>query len=528
MKLPLATLTTAQKLEEFDVWITPYLGDIRQTRQFTNTLNAIVRAFDRLCEATRDFANEADITHGRLADSLVTLFKGKARADVLRILLDLTSVLFLITGKSDNNAKCQFPLFLKNELKKETLPKGKTRTTRATRRKPAAKVHGIEQIPTPRILESDKYMRLTAGLDNHPNEQREMIDIFLCFVLDDEAYLKQLWSLGKSYAMLRTFGRSESLLSPLVVAQVRGSVAATSGHEPEKILRQLMAEWGLTEGTDFNAADVKLNAELHIAREVRQGGKKVKTRAYDFALPYKVDGWGRKVLIQSQYYAGDSGSVSHKNVDQTTAARREAKKTVGVGARFVEYVDGAGFFASLNGDLKSLLDMADTSSFIQLRSTPIRLRRELQHAGFLTPIEIEHAILLAGNELTAVTAVLQREGYAAAEINRAIRNGVTLGLLDQPDADHIGVASGRRAQARRYLLLDLAAVHGKTLTKAESALAGHILLPGYGPFHGIKTDELRSTALRTAPTLRPDWKDAEEYRADLGWLALRGYAIVNP
>ena len=56
-------------------------------------------------------------------------------------------------------------------------------------------------------------------------------------------------------------------------------------------------------------------------------------------------------------------------------------------------MDGAGFFASLNGDLKSLLDMADTGSFIQIRSTPLRLRRELQRAGFLTPIEIEHAIL---------------------------------------------------------------------------------------------------------------------------------------
>ena len=93
-------------------------------------------------------------------------------------------------------------------------------------------------------------------------------------MLDDDAYLKQLWSLGKSYAMLQPFGCSESLLNPLVVAQVRGSVAATGGHEPEKILRQLMAEWGLTEGTDFNAADVKLNAELHIAREVKQGGRR--------------------------------------------------------------------------------------------------------------------------------------------------------------------------------------------------------------------------------------------------------------
>src|ERR1700736_331875 len=101
MKLPPVTLSTAQKLQEFDVWITPYLGDIRQTRHFSNTLAPIVRAFDRLCEATRDFAKEADITHGRLADNLVTLFGGKARADVLRILLDLNSVLFLITGKSD-------------------------------------------------------------------------------------------------------------------------------------------------------------------------------------------------------------------------------------------------------------------------------------------------------------------------------------------------------------------------------------------------------------------------------------------
>ncbi len=32
MKLPAVTLTTEQKLREFDVWITPYLGDIRETR----------------------------------------------------------------------------------------------------------------------------------------------------------------------------------------------------------------------------------------------------------------------------------------------------------------------------------------------------------------------------------------------------------------------------------------------------------------------------------------------------------------
>src|SRR5205085_2606289 len=98
-----------------------------------------------------------------------------------------------------------------------------------------------------------------------------------------------------------------------------------------------------------------------------------------------------------------------------------------------EYVDGAGFFASLNGDLKSLLDMADTGSFIQLRSTPIRLRRELQEVGFLTPIEIEHAIFIAGTARKAITTALERQGYVRTEIDRAVTEAVKHGFILQPD-----------------------------------------------------------------------------------------------
>src|SRR5438445_7535095 len=125
-------------------------------------------------------------------------------------------------------------------------------------------------------------MRWVAALHHSAAHQRELIDIFLQFVLNEEQYLAQFWSLGRSYAMLKPLGRSEALLSPLIVFQVRGSVAATGGHEPEKALRQLMQEWGLVEGADFNSADVKLNEELRIPKEVTQGKLKVKTRAYDF------------------------------------------------------------------------------------------------------------------------------------------------------------------------------------------------------------------------------------------------------
>jgi len=526
MKLPDASLTTDQKMQEFDVWITPSIGDIRQTRQFTNTLAAIVRAFDRLCEATKDFASEADITHARLAESLVALFAGKSRQEVLRILLDITSVLFLITGKSDNNAKCQFPLFLMNTLGQSALPQGRHRTKPATAKKPAETIHRVETIDIPRVLDSEKYMRTVTSLDHFATEQRKQIDTFLQFVLDDPAHLSQLWSLGKSYATLKPFGRSEALLSPLVVAQVRGSVAATGGHEPEMILRRRMTEWGLSEDTDFNSADVKLNDELKIEKEVKVGAKKVKTRAYDFALPYKIPKRNRKIFIQSQYYAGDSGSVSHKNVDQTTAARVAAKKIVGNDARFIEYVDGAGFFASLNGDLRSLLDMTDTASFIQLRSIPIRLRREFQKIGFLTPIEIEHAILMVGPERKAIEDALVKDGYTKDEIQRAIDEAIRLGHLAEPKPKHLGITEARRPQARRYFLLDLAAIKGKTLTKTKSV--GAILVPGYGPFHGLPTADLRTIAVNKAASLRADWARDKDFQDDLEWLEKSGFAICKP
>ena len=102
-----------------------------------------------------------------------------------------------------------------------------------------------------------------------------------------------------------------------------------------------------------------------------------KTRAYDFVRPFNRPGWEQRIFIQCQFYAGDSGSVSHKNVDQTSTSRIKVRSQCAEPV-FVEYVDGAGYFASLNGDLKNLLSMDDTTSFFQTRSAAIRLRREFQ------------------------------------------------------------------------------------------------------------------------------------------------------
>jgi hypothetical protein len=57
-------------------------------------------------------------------------------------------------------------------------------------------------------------------------------------------------------------------------------------------------------------------------------------------------------------------------------------------------------------------------------------------------------------------------------------------------------------------------------------LAGYFLVPGYGPFHGIKVDDLIREAVSAAPSLRTDWASPEVSHGDLRWLTEQGYSIM--
>ena len=163
-----------------------------------------------------------------------------------------------------------------------------------------------------------------------------------------------------------------------------------ASHEPEHKLRSYMADWGLCAGTKSE---------------------------------------GKKLFVQCQFYAGDSGSVSHKVVDQTDASRNHTLKFY-PNAVFVEYLDGAGYFSSLNGDLKKMLAKKTTKAFIQVKTAPVKFRRELQEIDFLTPLEIEHAIL-AGNKAEAeLVGYLQAQGYDKEEIYRSLDVCKAANLLD--------------------------------------------------------------------------------------------------
>lgn len=518
MKLPKPEFDTATKLREFDVWITPSLGEIKDTAQFKAELAGIAQTFELMGEATGKFADLAHCDPNAITGKFIKHANTLAFPQAASTLSRFASVLFLVTGKSDNNAKCQLPLFLRDQVKLTSFPA--VQKSRSRKNPSVTTTPGV----IPRVLTSDKYMEAVAALKDAPQQQAVYLNHYVAFLLNDSAYVSQLWSIGHSYFALKSFGKEKDFLSPLVAFKVRGSVAATGGHDPEVLLRDRLIEWGLKTDVDYNPSDVTLAtikrilgiAEPRIAKVAGAKAKKAKSRAYDFVLPFKTPGTFRRVCVQSQFYAGDSGSVSHKNVDQT-ATSRTALRAVVPDAVLVEYVDGAGYFLSLNGDLEKLLEM-DGTEFCQIRSAPIRLRRELQHAGFLMPLELQQATFRASDPTRKnVAKILAGEGYDEGEITRCLTDSLERGLIGE-DTGKLTVPVAERDKVRRYLLLDVAAVEGKPPASEAEPLTGALMVPGYGPFHGIKLDELVKTAKRAAPRLASDISNSETLMADLRWL----------
>lgn len=292
-----------------------------------------------------------------------------------------------------------------------------------------------------------------------------------------------------------------------------------------------MNQWGMIRELDFNANDVILDIAAGAIFELRgdqpeekQG--KIKTRAYDFVLPFRTPSWHPMIFVQSQFYAGDSGSVSHKNVDQTKSSRQNATQ---LSAKawpdspppvFLEYVDGAGYSASLNGDLRSLLSFSDTAGFFQVRTASIRLRRELQKIGFLTPLEIGHAVLRHTGSYEYSVAQLREEGYSQSEIDRAIQTATHQKLLYVSNG-HVTISDDFLSIVRSHLLLDIIANEGVSF-QTLAGIAGVALVPGYGAFHGLPLADLDSLIRASYPLI---WTGG--FMSDLQLLCDAGLVVLR-
>lgn len=487
MKLPILKINLFEQLAEFDLWITPSLQEIQDTDKYAQELAKVDTLISKLGDATNNFASVESCSPKAIAATCVKLIEQVIErssteqekiASAVDIVESLCALLFMVTGKSDNNLKCQFPVFLAQTEKRADFPQRKGRNGR------------FQQAPLGRTIKSNKLAKVIADAlvcyTNHEDlkyledEAQWLLGKYITAILKDEDSIRQFWALGKSYYTLlaESPGSEKALLAPIIIFKVRGSVSASGGHIPEDLLRTMMLSWGMERGTDFNLEDVILE---YPQNDIRNNSK---TRAYDFVLPYRTEGWEPHIFIQCQYYAGDSGSVSHKVVDQTQASRPLTLQQY-PNARFIEYLDGAGYYSSLNTDLQHMLGMETTKDFIQVRSAHVKLRREFQDLGFLIPIDIEHAIFRSNEGLRAeVITLLESEGYTTNEIQRAIGQAIHRGIIQENNGVLL-VSEDRREFAKRLFIIDLIAVIGEPIGNNEDN-AGNVLIPGYGQLYGSR------------------------------------------
>lgn len=525
MKLPNASLTLEQQLEEFDNWITPSIQEIQDTDKYQDELKKVNLLIKSLGEATNNFSDIDHCNPVRIASTCVDLIERAIAINgygieegvlfSVDLIESLASLLFMVTGKSDNNLKCQFPVCLLQNFGAYDFP----------HRSSSKGVPKFSPKSLGRVIKSDKLAKVVSEALVYANSYEELrylegeakwlLGQYVASILKDEQSVKQFWALGLSYFNLKQLEQDfeQSLLAPIVIFKVRGSVSASGGHIPERKLRDMMECWGLERGVDFNLDDVILGdadkTELS------------KTRAYDFVLPYRTVGWEPKIFMQCQFYAGDSGSVSHKVVDQTSASRSLTANKY-PDAKFIEYLDGAGYFSSLNTDLQHMLGMNTTKDFVQIRTAHLKLRRELQSIGFLTPLEVEHSFFRApDSNFASVKKILIEDGYSSDEIDRVIHVCERRGLINIEDGDIISINPDRILFARRIMLIDIVALIGEHATMRD---AGRILIPGYGRLYGAALVRLSEKIDEVAPNLELSRND---FSGDIDWLISEKLIVIR-
>jgi hypothetical protein len=149
----------------------------------------------------------------------------------------------------------------------------------------------------------------------------------------------------------------------------------------------------------------------------------------------------------------------------------------------------------------------------------VRLRREFQNITFLTPIELEHAILISEDHSKQnLRDILLKWGYPEEEILRAEQVSLELGYI-MFNNGQFEILTERLPIARRLLLLDIAASNAKKITDEERCSAKYLLIPGYGANMGILESELSELVCSIVKTIQISPVD---FTRDIEWLLDQG------
>lgn len=467
-------------------------------------MNRLSSGIEALATLTNGFSSIKACSACALAEKVIETISCWKNEQIKSYINVICEALLLATGKTDNNLKCQFHnklVFNWGLASINIINKGKERIVRL-----------------PRTIKMNDAIKYIALLNENKTIQTKLLHAYFQLIISDEQYEEQLYSLGMAYLEAKARGGEKSLLCPFAIFYSRGSITAIQGHIPETILRGYMRDWGMLENVDFNVNDVDFE-EILGTENVNIG---IKKRKYDFILPYNGNFSCKKIFIQCQFYAGDSGSVSHKVVDQTDSSRNATIQRF-PNAVFVEYLDGAGYYASLNGDLRKMLLKPTTKTFFQIKTAPIKLRRELQNIHFLTLLDIEHAIVGSDGNCNRVRQLLLDEGYDCKDIEQTIDLFISMNLIHK-NGDSLSVAEIRKPLIRRFCMLDTIANEGETQTD-DNRNKGTLLIPGYSTLYGLLMSRITESVLsiKQAGQL---WVSPQDAVDDIQWLIEKGFVKI--
>lgn len=290
MRLPEESIDTQEKILEFDQWLTPKLDRIKDSEKFTSEIQLLCNCIKHLAPFLANYSNYEDANIENLYQSVINASESFILGE--QFTLDenqlsnfyeaLFNLLFLSTGSTDNNLKNHFIINLKINGVIPKIPKralGKNNLT-------------FKLVDLPTTTKSDLIARLLASccVANSKKYNNKIktepvfnIEIYLKIflkeyielILEEREDFYQFWSICHSYLELNKisdevdFGRY--LLNSCTIFKVRGSVSASGGHAPEKILRDKLAIIGLRPDIDFNTSDVNIGEQ-----EVVEEGKRRK------------------------------------------------------------------------------------------------------------------------------------------------------------------------------------------------------------------------------------------------------------
>ena len=534
MRLNAENLSTQQQLEEFDQWLTAKLDRIKDSEKFNSEIISLCNCISTLSPYLNNFSDPSTCSIHSLVNAVkeasLTMVSGKDfSSDDITIsdfIESFFNLLFLTSGATDNNLKNHFliklhedgitPLMPKRGAVKKQIVFKLFEIPSTTKSDFMARTLASCLVGTlyPQLVKTEPFFDLNTYFGIFLEEYTKLI-------LEDEEDLLQFWAICHSFVQLSNnpngLNLGKYLLNSCTIFKVRGSVSASGGHITESILREKLSKIGLQADIDFNTNDVKVGDD----EVIEDGKRKKKTRAYDFVIPYRIENWEPKpkLFIQSQFYAGDSGSVSHKVVDQTQSSRAFTLSKY-PNAKFIEYLDGAGYYASLRGDLEHMLSFDNTESFFQVKSILVRLRREFQKIDFLTAIEIQHAILINQSNLyKEIQISLQKDGYSLEEISRAIEYNLNIGLILKTDLNELLIPAQYIPIARRLLILDIAGNNLNKVTQVEKLSQKYLFAPGFGSNMAIKESELIQLVCGIC---KQNVITASEFIQDIEWLLDEG------